>query len=55
MACDWGVSGSTIPLVSLQGHFFSLFEAALGYGVSLLLVLLVPRLATGPPPDAADR
>jgi signal transduction histidine kinase len=28
------------PLVSLQGHFFSLFEAALGYGVSLLLVLL---------------
>jgi signal transduction histidine kinase len=29
------------PLVSLQEHFFSLFEAALGYGVSLLLVLLL--------------
>jgi signal transduction histidine kinase len=28
------------PLVSLQGHFLSLFETALGYGVSLLLVLL---------------
>jgi len=28
------------PLVSLQEHFLSLFKTALGYGVSLLLVLL---------------